>query len=118
MKIVLNKGIDNVKTLTFAFFFGFQMRELRGTLNKAKVMENGKKCKKTWTSCFVVTTGSSLYIYKDQKSSTVKPNLPYGKPEFSLDLNGAVVNFGSQEKSSRKNVFHVGFRSIGFSKCL
>ena len=36
-----------------------------------------------------------------------KPGLPNGKPEGSIDLKGAKVEFGNKEKSSKKNVIQV-----------
>ncbi|XP_064613692.1 rho GTPase-activating protein 15-like isoform X2 [Liolophura sinensis] len=73
-------------------------------LNKTKVMENGKRLKKNWTSSYVLLSGSNLVFYKDQKASQVRAGSPHGKPDFIINLHGANVEFGGKDLSSKKNV--------------
>ncbi|KAG8308463.1 Rho GTPase-activating protein 9 [Homalodisca vitripennis] len=74
-----------------------------GPLNKTKITENGKRVRKNWTSTHAVLTELLLLFFKDNKGfpSMMSGN---GRPELSVDLNGAVVDTGDKV-SSRKNVY-------------
>ncbi|XP_071044338.1 rho GTPase-activating protein 12 isoform X1 [Parasteatoda tepidariorum] len=76
----------------------------KGTLNKTKLVEGGKRIRKHWTSSFVVLTDVFLLFYKDIRSAHLTS--PGIKPELCIDLNGALVEW-CPEKSSRKNVFQI-----------
>ncbi|KAF8784538.1 rho GTPase-activating protein 15-like [Argiope bruennichi] len=76
----------------------------KGTLNKTKLVEGGKRIRKNWTTSFVVLTDVFLLFYKDIRSAHLAT--PGIKPELCIDLNGALVEW-CPEKSSRKNVFQI-----------
>ncbi|GFR13635.1 rho GTPase-activating protein 15 [Trichonephila clavata] len=76
----------------------------KGTLNKTKLVEGGKRIRKNWTSSFVVLTDVFLLFYKDIRSAHLAT--PGIKPELCIDLNGALVEW-CPDKSSRKNVFQI-----------
>ncbi|GBL85098.1 Rho GTPase-activating protein 15 [Araneus ventricosus] len=76
----------------------------KGTLNKTKLVEGGKRIRKNWTTSFVVLTDVFLLFYKDIRSAHLAN--PGIKPELCIDLNGALVEW-CPEKSSRKNVFQI-----------
>ncbi|KAL3832100.1 hypothetical protein ACJMK2_023824 [Sinanodonta woodiana] len=80
-----------------------------GNLNKARVVENGKRVTKKWTSSFVVLTGSNLVFYKDQKAVQMKQGSPGGKCEFIVSLPTAVVELNPKDSSSRKNVVMISY---------
>ncbi|PNF43625.1 hypothetical protein B7P43_G03103 [Cryptotermes secundus] len=83
-----------------------------GTLNRTKITENGKKLRKNWAPAHVVLTELFLLFFKDAKTfETMK--ISHGEsasgaaqPEFSIDLNGALLEHG-EKASSRRNVFLV-----------
>ncbi|CAH1788728.1 unnamed protein product [Owenia fusiformis] len=80
----------------------FQMyTDKRGNLNRTKILEHGKRVKKSWNSSYVVLNGSSLVFFKDQKAAQGS------KPESSLNLVNAKVEWSSKDKSSRKHVIQV-----------
>ncbi|GIY84234.1 rho GTPase-activating protein 12 [Caerostris darwini] len=76
----------------------------KGTLNKTKLVEGGKRIRKNWTTSFVVLTDVFLLFYKDIRSAHLAT--PGVKPELCIDLNGALVEW-CPDKSSRKNVFQI-----------
>ncbi|KAG8194018.1 hypothetical protein JTE90_003619 [Oedothorax gibbosus] len=76
----------------------------KGTLNKTKLIEGGKRIRKNWTSSFVVLTDVFLLFYKDIRSA--HSTTAGVKPELCIDLNGALVEW-CPDKSSRKNVFQI-----------
>lgn len=80
----------------------YQFSNKTGVLYKARLSENGKKIKKSWSSSYLVLCGSMLYFYKEQK---VKPNM--SKPEAFLDLRSVTVNAGGNTRSSRKNLIQL-----------
>ncbi|KAK3608021.1 hypothetical protein CHS0354_009964 [Potamilus streckersoni] len=82
---------------------------LAGILNKARVMENGKKVTKKWSTSFVVLTGSNLVFYKDQKAMQMKQGSPGGKCEFIVSLPTAIVELNPKDFSSRKNVVMISY---------
>ncbi|PSN53251.1 hypothetical protein C0J52_04920 [Blattella germanica] len=81
------------------------------TLNRTKITENGKKLRKNWAPAHVVLTEPFLLFFKDAKTFSAMKN-PQGesssaaRPEFTVDLNGALLENG-EKASSRRNVFLV-----------
>lgn len=82
-------------------------QEKFGLLNVTKITENGKKVRKNWLSSWVVLHDSSLLITKTQGSSTSWFGSNQSKPEFTVDLKGAMIEMASKDKSSKKNVFEL-----------
>ncbi|XP_072234521.1 rho GTPase-activating protein 12b isoform X3 [Leuresthes tenuis] len=79
-----------------------------GVLNVTKITENGKKVRKNWTSSWTVLQSSSLLFAKGQGVSTSwKFGSNQSKPEFTVDLRGAIVDWASKEKSSKKHVIEL-----------
>ena len=82
----------------------------QGPLNKTKLVENGKKHRKSWSSCHLVLTDTFLLFFKDSKtfaalqSGSGNSNV---KPDHNVDLKGAEIKWSSPEKSRRNNVFEV-----------
>uniref|UniRef100_A0A087Y724 Rho GTPase activating protein 12 n=1 Tax=Poecilia formosa TaxID=48698 RepID=A0A087Y724_POEFO len=88
-----------------------QPSEKCGVLNVTKITENGKKLRKNWTSSWTVLQGSSLLFAKGQGASTSwKFGSNQSKPEFTVDLRGASVEWASKEKSSKKHVIELKTR--------
>ncbi|XP_041823691.1 rho GTPase-activating protein 12b isoform X4 [Melanotaenia boesemani] len=82
-----------------------------GVLNVTKITENGKKVRKNWTSSWTVLQGSSLLFAKGQGGSTSwKFGSNQSKPEFTVDVRGALVEWASKEKSSKKHVIELRTR--------
>uniref|UniRef100_S4RHH5 Rho GTPase activating protein 15 n=1 Tax=Petromyzon marinus TaxID=7757 RepID=S4RHH5_PETMA len=80
-----------------------------GMLNKTKIMEAGKKLRKNWAPSWVVLSGSSLVFHKEPKAQTAaswKTGSAQSKPEGSVELRGAHVEW-ARDKSSKKNVFQI-----------
>ena len=75
----------------------------QGSVHKTKIIENGKKCRKNWAISNVVLSDTSLLYFKDSKSSLEKGN----KPDHSVDLKGANIEWCNSDKSKRQNVFEV-----------
>ncbi|KAM4533530.1 rho GTPase-activating protein 12-like isoform 2-T4 [Odontesthes bonariensis] len=87
------------------------LSEKCGVLNVTKITENGKKVRKNWTSSWTVLQGSSLLFAKGQGGSTSwKFGSNQSKPEFTVDLRGAMVDWASKEKSSKKHVIELKTR--------
>ncbi|XP_041497510.1 rho GTPase-activating protein 12 isoform X4 [Microtus oregoni] len=85
-------------------------QEKYGLLNVTKITENGKKVRKNWLSSWAVLQGSSLLFTKTQGSSTSWFGSNQSKPEFTVDLKGAMIEMASKDKSSKKNVFELRTR--------
>ncbi|CAF98830.1 unnamed protein product [Tetraodon nigroviridis] len=82
-----------------------------GVLNVTKITENGKKVRKSWSSSWTVLQGSSLLFAKGQSGSTSwKFGSNQSKPEFTVDLRGASVEWASKDKSSKKHVLELKTR--------
>uniref|UniRef100_A0A4W5Q2B5 Rho GTPase activating protein 12 n=1 Tax=Hucho hucho TaxID=62062 RepID=A0A4W5Q2B5_9TELE len=81
-----------------------------GVLNVTKITENGKKVRKNWTSSWTVLQGSSLLFAKGQGSGTSWFVGNQSKPEFTVDLRGASVDWASKDKSSKKHVIELKTR--------
>uniref|UniRef100_A0A3B3SHN5 Rho GTPase activating protein 12 n=1 Tax=Paramormyrops kingsleyae TaxID=1676925 RepID=A0A3B3SHN5_9TELE len=87
-----------------------QPSEKCGVLNVTKITENGKKVRKNWTSSWTVLHGSSLLFAKGQGGGTSwKFGSSQSKPEFTVDLRGASIEWAKQ-KSSKKNVIELKTR--------
>ncbi|XP_060681047.1 rho GTPase-activating protein 12-like isoform X2 [Hemiscyllium ocellatum] len=85
--------------------------EKYGLLYVTKITENGKKVRKNWTSSWTVLQGSSLLFAKNQGSgSGWKFGGNQSKPEFTVDLKGATIEWASKDKSSKKNVIELKTR--------
>nr|XP_033787381.1 rho GTPase-activating protein 12 isoform X5 [Geotrypetes seraphini] len=84
--------------------------EKYGVLNVTKITENGKKVRKNWTSAWAVLQGSSLFFPKIQGSGASWFGSNQSKPEFTVDLKGAVIEWASKDKSSKKNVIELKTR--------
>ena len=75
----------------------------QGLFNKTKITENGKKCRKNWSISNVVLTDTVLLYFKDTKAFLERGN----KPDQSVDLKGANIEWCNSDKSKRQNVFEV-----------
>ncbi|EHB12262.1 Rho GTPase-activating protein 12 [Heterocephalus glaber] len=82
-------------------------QEKYGLLIVTKITENGKKVQKSWLSSWAVLQGSSLLFTKTQGTSTSWFGSNQSKPEFTVDLKGAVIKMASKGKSSKKNIFEL-----------
>lgn len=80
-------------------------QEKYGVLNVTKITENGKKIRKNWTSSWAVLQGSSILFQGTGASWKFGGN--QSKPEFTVDLKGASVEWATKEKSSKKNVIEL-----------
>ncbi|XP_065485143.1 rho GTPase-activating protein 12 isoform X8 [Caloenas nicobarica] len=85
-------------------------QEKYGLLNVTKITENGKKVRKNWMSSWAVLQGSSLLFTKTQGSGTGWFGVNQSKPEFTVDLKGASIDWASKDKSSKKNVIELKTR--------
>ncbi|XP_075778772.1 rho GTPase-activating protein 12 isoform X7 [Pelodiscus sinensis] len=85
-------------------------QEKYGLLNVTKITENGKKVRKNWMSSWAVLQGSSLLFTKTQGSGTSWFGVNQSKPEFTVDLRGAFIDWASKDKSSKKNVIELKTR--------
>ncbi|XP_048149642.1 rho GTPase-activating protein 12 isoform X7 [Corvus hawaiiensis] len=85
-------------------------QEKYGLLNVTKITENGKKVRKNWMSSWAVLQGSSLLFTKTQGSGTGWFGVNQSKPEFTVDLKGALIDWASKDKSSKKNVIELKTR--------
>ncbi|KAM4533531.1 rho GTPase-activating protein 12-like isoform 3-T5 [Odontesthes bonariensis] len=96
---------------TYVLDHNEKLSEKCGVLNVTKITENGKKVRKNWTSSWTVLQGSSLLFAKGQGGSTSwKFGSNQSKPEFTVDLRGAMVDWASKEKSSKKHVIELKTR--------
>ncbi|KAM3929609.1 rho GTPase-activating protein 12 isoform 2-T2 [Leptodactylus fuscus] len=80
-------------------------QEKYGVLNVTKITENGKKVRKNWTSSWAVLQGSSILFQGTGASWKFGGN--QSKPEFTVDLKGASVEWAAKDKSSKKNVIEL-----------
>ncbi|MGH0163719.1 UNVERIFIED_CONTAM: hypothetical protein FKN15_045584 [Acipenser sinensis] len=82
-----------------------------GVLNVTKITEHGKKVRKNWTSSWAVLQGSTLLFAKGQGGGTGwKFGGSQSKPEFTVDLRGAILEWASKDKSSKKHVLELKTR--------
>uniref|UniRef100_A0A8D0GMT5 Rho GTPase activating protein 12 n=1 Tax=Sphenodon punctatus TaxID=8508 RepID=A0A8D0GMT5_SPHPU len=99
-----------INHLNVMFNFVLQGQEKYGLLNVTKITENGKKVRKNWMSSWAVLQGSSLLFTKTQGSGTSWFGVNQSKPEFTVDLRGAIIEWASKDKSSKKNVIELKTR--------
>ena len=85
----------------------------QGPLHKTKLLENGKKQRKNWNVAHIVLTDTFLLFFKDAKSFANLQSGNNSKPDFCIDLKGAIVDWCSSEKSKRSNVFEVSSAILG-----
>ncbi|XP_072343122.1 rho GTPase-activating protein 27-like isoform X2 [Scyliorhinus torazame] len=84
-----------------------------GILNKAKVADNGKRIRKSWTSSWTVLQGGILTFYKDpknQSAGSLKQAAGQFTPEYTVELKGANIGWATKDKSSKKNVLELKTR--------
>ncbi|XP_043990405.1 rho GTPase-activating protein 12-like isoform X5 [Gambusia affinis] len=81
-----------------------------GVLNVTKITENGRRVRKNWTSSWTVLQGSSLLFAKGQGGGTSWFGGGQSKPEFTVDLKGASVDWAPKDKSSKKHVLELKIR--------
>ncbi|XP_033855117.1 rho GTPase-activating protein 12-like isoform X14 [Acipenser ruthenus] len=81
-----------------------------GVLNVTKITEHGKKVRKNWTSSWAVLQGSTLLFAKGQGGGTGWFGGSQSKPEFTVDLRGAILEWASKDKSSKKRVLELKTR--------
>ncbi|XP_053322517.1 rho GTPase-activating protein 12 isoform X12 [Spea bombifrons] len=79
-------------------------QEKYGVLNVTKITENGKKLRQNWTSSWAVLQSSSLLL-QTTGASWFGGN--QSKPEFTVDLKGASLEWAGKDKSSKKNVLEL-----------
>uniref|UniRef100_A0A8B9PDE3 Rho GTPase-activating protein 12 n=1 Tax=Apteryx owenii TaxID=8824 RepID=A0A8B9PDE3_APTOW len=103
---------DNRNTFSSVFMSNsiLQGQEKYGLLNVTKITDNGKKVRKNWMSSWAVLQGSSLLFTKTQGSGTGWFGVNQSKPEFTVDLKGALIDWASKDKSSKKNVIELKTR--------
>ena len=87
----------------------------QGPLNKTKLVENGKKHRKNWTSSHVVLTDTFLLFFKDAKTFASMQSGGLTKPDHCVDLKGASVSWCTSDKSKRNNVFEVTTALLGIT---
>ncbi|XP_072296628.1 rho GTPase-activating protein 12-like isoform X1 [Eucyclogobius newberryi] len=80
-----------------------------GLLNMTKITEHGKKVRKNWTSSWTVLQGSTLLFTKGQTGGSSWFG-GQSKPELTLDLRGATVDWALKERSSKKHVLELELR--------
>ena len=85
----------------------------QGPLHKTKLLENGKKQRKNWNVAHIVLTDTFLLFFKDAKSFANLQSGNNSKPDFCIDLKGAIVDWCSSDKSKRSNVFEVSSSILG-----
>ncbi|KAJ8272480.1 hypothetical protein GJAV_G00089590 [Gymnothorax javanicus] len=83
--------------------------EKSGPLNVTKITENGRRVRKNWTSGWTVLEGSSFQFTKGQGGGSSWFG-GHSKPEFTVDLKGASVEWASKDKSSKKHVLELKTR--------
>ncbi|OCT75549.1 hypothetical protein XELAEV_18030730mg [Xenopus laevis] len=83
-------------------------QEKYGVLLVTKITENGKKVRKNWMSSWTVLKGSNLLLQANAAGWKFGSN--QSKPEFTVDVKGASVDWASKDKSSKKNVIEVSIK--------
>ncbi|XP_033838325.1 rho GTPase-activating protein 12-like isoform X2 [Periophthalmus magnuspinnatus] len=78
-------------------------------LNMTKITENGKKVRKNWTSSWTVLQGSTLLFTKGQAGGSSWFG-GQSKPELTVDLRGASVDWAPKDRSSKKHVVELKTR--------
>ncbi|NP_001080790.1 rho GTPase activating protein 12 S homeolog isoform X4 [Xenopus laevis] len=80
-------------------------QEKYGVLLVTKITENWKKVRKNWMSSWTVLKGSTLLLQANAAGWKFGSN--QSKPEFTVDIKGASVDWASKDKSSKKNVIEL-----------
>uniref|UniRef100_A0A803KAZ8 Rho GTPase-activating protein 12 n=1 Tax=Xenopus tropicalis TaxID=8364 RepID=A0A803KAZ8_XENTR len=80
-------------------------QEKYGVLLVTKITENGKKVRKNWMSSWTVLKGTTLLLQANAAGWKFGGN--QSKPEFTVDIKGASVDWASKDKSSKKNVIEL-----------
>uniref|UniRef100_A0A8C6WRH7 Rho GTPase activating protein 27 n=1 Tax=Neogobius melanostomus TaxID=47308 RepID=A0A8C6WRH7_9GOBI len=80
-----------------------------GVLNMTKITEHGKKVRKNWTSSWTVLQGSTLLFTKGQTGGSSWFG-GQSKPELTVDLRGAAVDWAPKDRSSKKHVVELKTR--------
>uniref|UniRef100_A0A8C5U2B0 Rho GTPase-activating protein 12 n=1 Tax=Malurus cyaneus samueli TaxID=2593467 RepID=A0A8C5U2B0_9PASS len=75
-------------------------QEKYGLLNVTKITENGKKVRNFFGFNFIIIVP---FLFQ-------KFGVNQSKPEFTVDLKGALIDRASKDKSSKKNVFEIKTR--------
>ncbi|XP_058879239.1 rho GTPase-activating protein 12-like isoform X13 [Acipenser ruthenus] len=104
--IVLTKWRNS----TYVLDLSDKASEKCGVLNVTKITEHGKKVRKNWTSSWAVLQGSTLLFAKGQGGGTGWFGGSQSKPEFTVDLRGAILEWASKDKSSKKRVLELKTR--------
>uniref|UniRef100_A0A8C6U044 Rho GTPase activating protein 27 n=1 Tax=Neogobius melanostomus TaxID=47308 RepID=A0A8C6U044_9GOBI len=78
-------------------------------LNMTKITEHGKKVRKNWTSSWTVLQGSTLLFTKGQTGGSSWFG-GQSKPELTVDLRGAAVDWAPKDRSSKKHVVELKTR--------
>ncbi|XP_066442989.1 rho GTPase-activating protein 27 isoform X2 [Eleutherodactylus coqui] len=87
--------------------------EKAGVLQKTKILENGRRLRKNWSSSWTVLEGGILTFFKDTKnlsSSSLKQSL-LTVPEHTVRLQGATLSWATKDKSSKKHVMELRTRN-------
>eukprot|EP00062_Callorhinchus_milii_P021263 gi/632977829/ref/XP_007905565.1/ PREDICTED: rho GTPase-activating protein 27-like [Callorhinchus milii] len=82
------------------------MLEKVGILNRAKVLDNGKRIRKNWATSWTVLHGSILTFHKDpknQSAGSLRQTAGQIVPEHTVDLRGATIGWAARDKSSKKH---------------
>ena len=97
----------------------------QGPLRRTKLVENGRKHRKNWSSSHTVLTDTFLLFFKDHKSFASMQRSGGGggggghiKPEHCVDLHGARVEWCCERVSKRSNVFEVTNAVLGTTMLL
>ena len=73
----------------------------QGPLHRTKLVENGKRQRKNWSSCHAVLTDTFLLFFKDAKTFAAMQSAHDQKPDHCIDLKGARVAWCTGDKSKR-----------------
>ncbi|XP_041102916.1 rho GTPase-activating protein 12-like isoform X12 [Polyodon spathula] len=95
---------------TYVLDLSDKASEKCGVLNVTKITEHGKKVRKNWTSSWTVLQGFTLLFAKGQGGGTGWFGGSQSKPEFIVDLRGAILEWASKDKSSKKRVLELKTR--------
>ncbi|XP_068091795.1 rho GTPase-activating protein 12 [Hyperolius riggenbachi] len=101
----LKQGFPDIETSPSSPKLHSSDQEKYGVLNVTKITENGKKVRQNWTSSWAVLQGASILFQGTGAGWKFGGN--QSKPEFTVDLKGASVEWATKEKSSKKNVIEV-----------
>eukprot|EP00079_Xenopus_tropicalis_P009306 XP_002933206.2 PREDICTED: rho GTPase-activating protein 27 [Xenopus tropicalis] len=87
--------------------------EKAGVLHKAKISDNGKKLRKSWSSSWTVLEGGILTFFRDGKnlSSNSSRHSQLSTPEYTVRLEGASLVWATKDKSSKKHVLELKTRN-------